>query len=85
MANELDKKDLEQVSGGYDPFGGVPIHGNPISKDPRFKYHLVTSKDTLSGLAVKYHTTVAFLAKLNNIKNVDLIYDGTWLKVPNND
>ena len=38
--------------------------------------------DTLSGLAIKYNTTVEFLAKINNIKNPNLIYAGDKLFVP---
>lgn len=37
-------------------------------------YYTVKKGDTLSGIAKKYGTTVAYLAKLNNIKNVNLIY-----------
>lgn len=38
--------------------------------------------DTLSGLAIKYNTTVSELVKLNNISNPDLIYAGHSLIVP---
>lgn len=39
--------------------------------------------DTLSGLAVRYHTTVARLIALNNLPgDGDLIYAGQMLKVP---
>lgn len=44
--------------------------------------HVVTSSDTLSGLAAKHGTTVAAIAQLNGIKNPDLIIDGTTLKIP---
>lgn len=37
-------------------------------------YYTVKKGDTLSGIAKKYNTTVAYLAKLNNIPNVNLIY-----------
>lgn len=39
-------------------------------------YHEVKKGDTLSGIAKKYNTTVSYLAKLNNIQNVNLIYVG---------
>lgn len=38
--------------------------------------------DTLSALAVKYHTTVAQLATANHISNPDMIYAGNQLIVP---
>lgn len=46
------------------------------------KTHVVKPGDTLSGLAKKYGTTVQAIAELNNIKHVNLIYDGTTLKIP---
>lgn len=41
--------------------------------------HKVVRGDTLSAIAKKYGTTVSAIAKLNNIKNVDLIYVGQVL------
>ncbi|MBX5483107.1 MAG: LysM peptidoglycan-binding domain-containing protein [Myxococcaceae bacterium] len=38
--------------------------------------------DTLSGIAARYHTTVAALAKANHIKNPNLIYAGDTLRIP---
>lgn len=46
-----------------------------------YKTHTVVWGDTLSELALYYGTTVEYLAKLNNIKNVDLIYVGQVLKI----
>ena len=46
-----------------------------------YKTHTVVRGDTLSGIAVKYGTTVSYLAKLNNIRNVNLIYVGQVLKI----
>lgn len=43
--------------------------------------YTVKKGDTLSEIAVKYGTTVAKLADLNNIENVDLIYIGQVLKL----
>lgn len=45
------------------------------------KTHTVVKGDTLSGIASKYGTTVNALAKLNNIKNVNLIYVGQVIKL----
>ena len=46
-----------------------------------YKTHTVVRGDTLSGIAKRYGTTVNYLAKLNNIKNVNLIYVGQVLKI----
>lgn len=43
--------------------------------------YTVKKGDTLSGIAKKYKTTVAKLAKDNKIKNVNLIYPGQKLKI----
>lgn len=42
----------------------------------------IRSGDTLSGIAARYHTTVAALASLNGIKNPNLIYAGASLRLP---
>ena len=46
-----------------------------------YKTHKVVWGDTLSEIAQRYGTTVSYLAKLNNIKNVNLIYVGQVLKI----
>lgn len=51
------------------------------------KYHVVTSTDTLSGIAEKYYGNgdydhYMFIARANNISNPDIIYDGTKLTIP---
>lgn len=38
--------------------------------------------DTLSGIARRYGTSVAWLASVNHIANPSRIYAGTWLRVP---
>lgn len=44
--------------------------------------YTVKSGDTLSGIAVKYHTTVGEIVQLNKIKNPDKIYPGDKLRLP---
>lgn len=39
--------------------------------------------DTLSGIASRYGTTVAAIARLNNIPDPDLIYAGKTIRIPN--
>lgn len=46
-----------------------------------YKTYTVVRGDTLSGIAKRYGTTVRYLAKLNNIRNVNLIYVGQVLKI----
>lgn len=43
---------------------------------------IIQKGDTLSGLALRYHTTVSKLVELNNIANPNLIYAGNTLIVP---
>lgn len=47
----------------------------------QYKTHTVVWGDTLSEIAQHYGTTVSYLAKLNNISNVNLIYVGQVLKI----
>ncbi len=42
----------------------------------------VRAGDTLSQIAVLYHTTTAYLASINHIANPNRIYAGQWLRVP---
>ena len=46
-----------------------------------YKTYKVVRGDTLSEIAQRYGTTVSYLAKLNNIRNVNLIYVGQVLKI----
>ncbi len=46
-----------------------------------YKTHKVVRGDTLSEIAKRYGTSVSYLAKLNNIRNVNLIYVGQVLKI----
>ena len=46
-----------------------------------YRTHKVVWGDTLSEIAQRYGTTVSYLAKLNNIRNVNLIYVGQVLKI----
>lgn len=44
-------------------------------------YYTIQAGDTLSGIAARFGTSVEYLARLNNIKNPDLIYAGTKIKI----
>ena len=44
--------------------------------------YLIRRGDTLSQLAARFHTSVQALANANGIKNVNLIFAGTQLRIP---
>ena len=44
--------------------------------------HRVVRGETLSGIAVRHHTTTSMLANINHISNPSKIYAGQWLRVP---
>lgn len=52
-----------------------------LSKEEYFNY-VIKKGDNLWNLAQKYNTSVDELAELNNIKDVDLIIEGSTLKIP---
>lgn len=45
------------------------------------RYYTIKPGDTLSGIALRFGTTVSQLQQLNGIQNPDLIYAGTTIKV----
>lgn len=45
--------------------------------------YIIKKRDTLSSIAKKYNTTVEVLEKVNNISNVNVIYAGDYLMIPN--
>lgn len=68
-----------------DPVGN-PLHNasnspvNPASPSDR-QYHVVKSGDTLGAIARKYHTTVAEICRLNNMKSTSVLKIGKRLIV----
>ncbi len=65
----------------------VPIRSN-IQNDELsnlgHRIYTVQAGDTLSELALRFRTTVDNIAKLNDIKNINLIYVGETLRIPRN-
>lgn len=64
----------------------VPINGNPENNqlnDLGHTIYTVQRGDTLSELAIRFNTTVSQIAKLNNIRNINLIYVGETLRIRN--
>ena len=47
----------------------------------KVKEYKIKRGDTLSEIAQKFNTTVSYLAKINKIRNPDLIYAGEFLKI----
>lgn len=45
------------------------------------QYYTIKSGDTLSGIALRYNTTVSALARLNGISDPDRIYAGTRIRI----
>lgn len=66
-----------QDNSQIEPTGAVENYNQDTS-------YIVQTGDTLSGIALKYGTTVRQLVILNNIKNPNLIYPGQKIKVPIN-
>ena len=64
----LDDAALEMVNGGNDAV-------------PCFPY-VIKKGDCLSVLAQRYHTTVAILVAINNLRNPNLIDEGTTIMIP---
>ena len=55
----------------------IPLGYNP----QKVRYYTIQPGDTLSGIALKFGTTVAQLQRLNGIRNPNLIYAGTTIRV----
>ena len=53
----------------------------PPPADGSAQYHTIVSGDTLSGIAVKYHTTVSALCTLNGISRNSILHLGKKLRV----
>lgn len=58
------------------------VKNNDIEKI-KLEEYIVEKGDTLSGIALKFNTTISELVSLNNIKNPNLIIIGDKLKIPN--
>ncbi len=62
---------------------GAPFIGSAPAPQPSQGACLVgivvISGETLTKLAQQYHTSVAYLAQINNLRNINTIYVGEWL------
>lgn len=66
----LTEAEVAEVSGGQ--YSGKCIR------------YMIQPGDTLSGIALRYHTTVQVLADLNHIQNVNYIRAYDYLLIPVN-
>lgn len=64
------------------PCGGYYPPPPPPPPPPGGCIYRVRAGDTLSGIAVRYGTSTAWLASVNHISNPNRIYAGSWLRVP---
>lgn len=70
------------TAAGYD-YNSVQneVNKKMEAKKPKAQYYTVQSGDTLSRIASQHGTTYTELAKLNNIKNPNMIYAGQKIRV----
>ncbi len=75
MANQINEKELENVSGGWQyANGGYVNYGSYI-------IYTVAPGDVLSGIAQRFGVNYMQIAQWNNIKNPDLIRIGQKLTI----
>lgn len=60
----------------------VPQPAPEQPEQPKYIDYKIKKGDTLTAIAKAHGTTIAELKKLNNIKNVNLIYAGDVIKIP---
>lgn len=75
------------INGGFNNYkkSSEPAKPEPApAPEPAEQYinYKIQKGDTLTAIAKKYGTTIQTLKKINNIKNVNLIYAGDILKIP---
>ena len=81
MAHKKWATGARELDADVDAISVVPCSTGSSGGSTSCTY-VVKRGDTLSSIAVKYGTTVANLASLNHIKNVNVIFVGQVLKVP---
>ncbi len=54
----------------------------PARQGPDSSVYVVQPGDTLSGIALRFDTTVEAIAELNGIADAEYIYVGQWLRIP---
>ena len=84
LTKEIAGEQNAQVSGIMADLESEFTEEEPKPEEPKPKYieYKIVKGDTLTAIAKKYGTTIAVLKKLNNIKNVNLIYAGDLILIP---
>lgn len=88
VKNHNNIKDINRIYPGQKltiPAATSKIQANstPSRTSGGSSVYMVKSGDTLGEIAEKYHTTVEAIKNLNNIKDINLIYPGQKLIIPN--
>jgi LysM repeat protein len=78
-ATEEAASPAEVVQPTAEPTAAAP---ETASSEGQTIIHTVQRGETLSGIALRYGTTVAALKSANNIRNTSLIFTGQKLKIP---
>ena len=60
-----------------------PVVAEPLAAAPEYREYTVKKGDTLSEIGQEFGVNWREIAKLNNIKNPDLIHPGQVFKIPN--
>lgn len=74
------------IKGGFNGYkkeaAPAPAPKEPAA-DPEYIEYKIQKGDTLTAIAKKFGTTIQTLKKINNIANVNLIYAGDVIRIPN--
>ena len=76
------RRDVERADRAERSAAPAPKAAKADEK-PKYKTYTVKSGDTLSGIGAKFGVSYQAIAKLNQIKNPDLIFPGQKFKIPN--
>lgn len=69
-------------SGGFNGYKKESSPAPTPAPEQKYISYKIKKGDTLTAIAKKYGTTIQTLKKLNNIPNVNLIYAGDVIKIP---
>ena len=79
--DELDLNIAYMDRAAWDKYAGKGNAVRPEQPSGGAEYYTIRYGDTLSEIALRYHTTYQYLAQLNGIPNPDLIYAGQRIRV----